>query len=129
MSVVYIYSHFYDLHWLKPLLNFIFQFINGDDVLLDQIENMPSLDVPCLRKPRFGGLAGPIDQYNRKRYLDMTALSQNLVLTKRLLEDSENNWSKNGIPLAWKVLILTNLDRHIRQNVTLASIVKASRRS
>ena len=80
-----------------------FQFINGDDALLDQVENMPSLDVPCLRKPRFGELSGPVDQYNRKRYLDMATLTQNLVLTKRLLEDEDKSWSKNGIPLAWKV--------------------------
>ena len=70
---------------------------------MDQIENMPNLDVPCLRKPRFGDLTGPVDQYNRKRYLDMAALTHNLVLTKRLLEDESNNWSKDGIPLAWKV--------------------------
>lgn len=65
---------------------------------------MPSLDVPGLRKPRLGELTGPIDQYNRIRYLDMATLSHNLVLTKRLLEDDSNNWSKEGIPLAWKVM-------------------------
>ena len=70
---------------------------------MDQIEHMPNLDVPCLRRPRLGELSGPIDQYNRTRYLDMAALSHNLVLTKRLLEDEGNNWSKDGIPLAWKV--------------------------
>ena len=69
---------------------------------------MPSLDVPCLRKPQFGDLTGPIDQYNRKRYLDMATLSHNMVLTKRLLEDEQNNWSKNGIPLAWKVIKCDN---------------------
>ena len=82
-----------------------FQFLSADDALLDQVENMPSLDVPCLRKPRTGALVGPVDQYNRIRYLDMATLSHNMVLTKKRLEDENNNWSKDGIPLAWKVNI------------------------
>lgn len=82
----------------------IFQFVNGDDVLLDQVENeMPSLDIPTLKKPRTGALVGPVDQYNRIRYLDMATLSHNMVLTKKRLEDANNTWSKDGIPLAWRV--------------------------
>ena len=71
------------------------------------MDNMPSLDVPCLRKPRSGALVGPVDQYNRIRYLDMATLSHNMVLTKKRLEDENNNWSKDGIPLAWKVILIS----------------------
>lgn len=70
---------------------------------MDQIENMPNIDIPTLRRPVTGHMVGPTDQFNRIRYLDMRALANNLQRTKRELEDSHNNWKKNGIPLAWKV--------------------------
>ena len=82
----------------------MFKFITGDDALLDMVENSPSVDIPPLRKPDYGQtLDGPIGQYQRQRFLDMSCLSENLRATKRALEDENNNWSKNGIPLPWKV--------------------------
>ena len=64
---------------------------------------MPNLDVPPLRRPVNGNMIGPTDQFDRVRYLDMKALANDLRLTKRELEDSNNNWQQSGIPLAWKV--------------------------
>ena len=91
--------------FLFLVLTTFIQFILGDDVLLDQVSNAPNLTLPPLRRPVSGTLVGPIDQYNRLRYLDMTALATNLRLTKRELEDKNKTWNRDGIPLAWKVSI------------------------
>ena len=80
------------------------QFVNGDDVLLDMVENGPSVDVPTLKRPIHDGpLEGPVSQYRRVRYLDMDAIAVNLRTTVRMLEDESNNWKKDGIPMKWKV--------------------------
>ena len=83
--------------------------MEGNDALLDRIENMPNLDIKPLRRPVNGNMVGLTDEYNRIRYLDMKALADNLRLTKRELEDSRNNWKRDGIPLAWKVLLAFKL--------------------
>ena len=68
------------------------------------VENSPSPDIPTLRRPADGKpLSGPAGQYKRTRFLDMDALAANLRTTVRLLEDGSNNWSKEGIPIKWKV--------------------------
>ena len=85
------------------VLTIFIKFIQGDDALLDQVTNAPNLTLPPLRRPVSGTLIGPIDQYNRLRYLDMKALATNLRLTKRELEDKNKTWNRDGIPLAWKV--------------------------
>ena len=72
--------------------------------MLDMIENGPSVDIPTLKRPEHDGpLEGPVSQYRRVRYLDMDAIAANLRTTVRMLEDSSNNWKKNGIPMKWKV--------------------------
>ena len=80
--------------------------MSGDDALLDLVENSPSPDVPTLRRPSRGQpLTGPAGQYRRTRFLDMEALAVNIRTTVRLLEDGSNNWSKDGIPIKWKVFL------------------------
>ena len=72
------------------------------------VENSPSPDIPTLRRPADGKpLSGPAGQYKRTRFLDMDALAANLRTTVRLLEDGSNNWSKDGIPIKWKVRFRT----------------------
>ena len=69
------------------------------------VENSPSVDIPTLRRPTEGQpLDGPAGQYKRTRFLDMDALATNIRTTVRLLEDESNSWSKDGIPLKWKVI-------------------------
>ena len=82
----------------------LFQFIHGDDALLSLVENGPSVDVPTLKRPSHDGpLDGHVQQYRRTRFLDMDCIAANLRTTVRMLEDSSNNWQKEGIPMKWKV--------------------------
>ena len=69
------------------------------------VENGPSVDVPTLKRPAHDGpLEGPVQQYRRTRFLDMDCIAANLRTTVRMLEDSSNNWQREGIPMKWKVM-------------------------
>ena len=74
------------------------------------IENGPSIDVPTLQRPALDApLSGPVQQYRRTRFLDMDCIAANLRTTVRLLEDSTNNWKKEGIPMKWKVCTVLSI--------------------